>query len=104
MTTVSPNAFDAALQEHNLGELHAAPLLTTLQINVGKLCNQACKHCHVDAGPNRTEMMTRETVEQALAVVRRFRISTMDITGGAPELNPNFDHLVCKSRQIGAHV
>jgi radical SAM/Cys-rich protein len=75
-----------------------------LQINVGKLCNQACKHCHVDAGPSRTEIMTPETVEQVLTALRRFRIATVDITGGAPELNPSFRYLVSQSRSLGCHV
>jgi radical SAM/Cys-rich protein len=81
-----------------------ASRVETLQVNVGKLCNQACKHCHVDASPRRTEVMTRETVEQVLAAVRRFRIPTLDITGGAPELNPSFRRLVAEARGAGAHV
>jgi radical SAM/Cys-rich protein len=84
-------------------ELRASSV-DTLQINVGKLCNQACKHCHVDAGPSRTEIMTRETVEQVLAAIRRFRIPTVDITGGAPELNPSFRYLVRQCRSLGCHV
>jgi radical SAM/Cys-rich protein len=61
-----------------------------LQINVGKLCNQVCRHCHVDAGPDRKEIMTRETMEQCLAALENSDIHTVDLTGGAPELNPNF--------------
>lgn len=95
--------FDETLAAHGLGELRAARP-TTLQVNVGKVCNQACKHCHVDAGPSRTESMSRETAEQVLDAVRRFHIATVDITGGAPELNPNFEHLVTQSRRAGAHV
>jgi radical SAM/Cys-rich protein len=94
--------FDEKLAAHGL-ELRAASV-ETLQVNVGKLCNQACKHCHVDASPARTEIMTRETAEQVLAAVRRFQIPTLDITGGAPELNPNFRHLVTEGRRAGAHV
>ncbi|MGH9945355.1 MAG: arsenosugar biosynthesis radical SAM (seleno)protein ArsS, partial [Pyrinomonadaceae bacterium] len=75
-----------------------------LQVNVGKLCNQACKHCHVDASPARTEIMTRETADQVLAAVRRFRIAVLDLTGGAPELNPSFRHLVAEARAAGTHV
>ena len=56
--------------------------------------NQACKHCHVDAGPARTEVMTREIAEQVIAALRRFRTPMLDITGGAPELNPSFRYLV----------
>ncbi|MFN2513848.1 MAG: arsenosugar biosynthesis radical SAM (seleno)protein ArsS [Pyrinomonadaceae bacterium] len=76
----------------------------TLQVNVGKLCNQACKHCHVDASPSRTEIMTRETAEAIIDAVCRFHIPTVDITGGAPELNPSFRYLVTKARAAGAHV
>src|SRR5436853_5451061 len=94
--------FDEKLAAHNL-RLRAARV-DTLQVNVGKLCNQACKHCHVDASPARTEIMTRETVEEVLAAVRRFQIPTLDITGGAPELNPSFRRLVAEARRAGAHV
>jgi radical SAM/Cys-rich protein len=75
-----------------------------LQINVGKLCNQACKHCHVDAGPKRAEIMTADTVEACLNVLRGFKIPTLDITGGAPELNPSFRYLVAEARKTGAHI
>ncbi|HYE64558.1 MAG TPA: arsenosugar biosynthesis radical SAM (seleno)protein ArsS [Pyrinomonadaceae bacterium] len=84
-------------------ELRAA-LVETLQVNVGKLCNQACKHCHVDASPTRTEIMSRETAERVIAALRKFRIRTLDITGGAPELNPSFRHLVTEARSLGTHV
>src|SRR6266852_7990244 len=65
-----------------------------LQINVGKLCNQTCRHCHVDAGPDRREIMTRETMALCVEALRRSDIATVDITGGAPELNPHFRWLV----------
>jgi radical SAM/Cys-rich protein len=94
--------FDEKLAAHGL-ELHASSV-DTLQINLGKLCNQACKHCHVDAGPSRTEMMSRETTDQVLAAIQRFKIPTVDITGGAPELNASFRHLVRKSRDLECHV
>lgn len=94
--------FDATLSAHNL--TLRAGVVDTLQVNVGKLCNQACKHCHVDAGPKRTEIMTRETIEEIVAVIRRFRIPTLDITGGAPELNESFRYLVKQARAAGAHV
>ncbi len=94
--------FDEKLARHNL-ELRAATV-DVLQINVGKLCNQACKHCHVDASPKRTEVMSPETAEQILAAIRRFRIPTLDITGGAPELNHSFRRLVSESRAAGTHV
>ncbi len=76
----------------------------TLQVNVGKLCNQTCRHCHVDAGPTRTEIMTRETVELVVDVIRRHGIPHVDVTGGAPELNPNFEYLVRESRALDRHV
>jgi radical SAM/Cys-rich protein len=76
----------------------------TLQVNVGKLCNQACKHCHVDASPSRTEIMTKETIELVLDAIRRFRFETVDITGGAPELNPSFRYLVSEARALGSRV
>lgn len=78
--------------------------ITVLQINVGKLCNQTCHHCHVDAGPDRREIMTRETAEACMAALRKTEIPTVDITGGAPELNPNFRWLVEQSRLLGRHV
>jgi len=96
--------FAETLTRHGMPALRAAGNITTLQVNVGKLCNQACKHCHVDAGPHRTEIMSRETIEQVLDAVRRFHIATVDITGGAPELNPGFCYLAAESRRAGAHV
>jgi radical SAM/Cys-rich protein len=78
---------------------------TTLQINVGKLCNQACQHCHVEAGPKRTESMPREIAERLLQMLCASpNIKTVDITGGAPELNPNFRRLVSCSRELGRDV
>ena len=98
----APAAFGQKLAEHGLELLAGA--VETLQVNVGKLCNQACKHCHVDASPRRTEIMTAEVAEQVLDAVRRFRFAVVDITGGAPELNPNFRRLVSESRRLGARV
>lgn len=96
--------FDAALNGCGAFPLRAAGI-ETLQINVGKKCNQACGHCHVDAGPNRTEEMTRETAETVIGVLRRnSRLTTLDITGGAPELNPSFRFLVTEARALGRHV
>lgn len=75
------------------------------QMNVGKLCNQTCAHCHVDAGPDRKEEnMTRETFEQCLDVLARYDIPKVDITGGAPEMNPNFRWFVEECRKLGKHV
>ena len=75
------------------------------QINVGKLCNQTCAHCHVDAGPDRKEEnMTRETFEICLDILSRYDIPTVDITGGAPEMNPHFRWFVEECRKLGKHV
>ncbi len=78
--------------------------LTTLQMNLGYLCNIACVHCHVNAGPNRTELMDRDTMETALAVIDRFGITTLDVTGGSPEMNPDFRWLVRQARSRDVHV
>ncbi|GBD98981.1 antilisterial bacteriocin subtilosin biosynthesis protein AlbA [bacterium BMS3Abin07] len=75
-----------------------------LQVNLGYRCNMSCKHCHVQAGPARREMMDMKTVETVLNVLRRSNIATLDITGGAPELNPHFQYLVTKSKEIGRHI
>ncbi|NEQ27814.1 MAG: radical SAM protein, partial [Microcoleus sp. SIO2G3] len=75
------------------------------QINVGKLCNMACRHCHVDAGPDRTrENMDRETIDACLRALDQTEAHTVDITGGAPELNPHFRYLVDECVQRGKHV
>jgi radical SAM/Cys-rich protein len=78
--------------------------LETLQINVGYRCNQSCFHCHVNAGPNRTEEMTDAVADLVLDFLRRRHIATLDITGGAPELNPQFRRLVHEARKFGAKV
>ena len=75
-----------------------------LQINMGRYCNLACIHCHVESGPTRTEMMSRETVDAVLRFLASSNILTLDITGGAPELNPNFDYLVESAIGLGRHV
>jgi radical SAM/Cys-rich protein len=79
-------------------------VLDTLQVNVGYRCNQACHHCHVNAGPDRKEMMGRDTVDLVLRVLATRAIGTLDITGGAPELNPHFRHLVHEARRQGVRV
>lgn len=78
--------------------------IDTLQVNVGKLCNQACKHCHVDASPKRTEIMPPQVVEACLKVLREQRIPTLDVTGGAPEMIPDFRYFVIEARKTGAKV
>ena len=95
--------FDDAAASAGYAPLTAADI-ATLQINVGKLCNQTCRHCHVDAGPDRREVMSRETMELCLDVLARTAIPTVDITGGAPELNPHFRWLVESAAALGRHV
>jgi len=100
----SSQDFNATLAAHGVGALvRKSP--TSIQVNVGKLCNQACHHCHVDAGPRRTERMTRGTTERVIEVLAASpRVETLDITGGAPELNPNFAMLVERARALGRRV
>src|SRR5438477_11086559 len=76
--------------------------LETLQVNLGYRCNQTCTHCHVAAGPNRTEEMSRSNVEAVPAFLARHRIATLDLTGGAPEQHPLFRHTVSRARALGA--
>src|SRR3954454_5022513 len=78
--------------------------LDTLQVNVGYRCNQSCVHCHVAAGPHRTEEMSADVVETVLAFLACQPITTLDITGAAPELNPHFRHLVKPARELGVLV
>ena len=78
--------------------------LDTLQVNLGYRCNLSCVHCHVNAGPTRTEMMSRETIDQVLAVIDQAGVKTLDLTGGAPELNEHFRALVMEARGRGVRV
>lgn len=75
-----------------------------LQVNLGYKCNQSCLHCHVNAGPHRSEMMSRETLGDVLSFLGISRARTLDITGGAPELHPHFRELVLRAKELGAHV
>jgi radical SAM/Cys-rich protein len=95
--------FEATLSRHGLAPLVTAEI-EVLQVNVGRLCNQTCAHCHVDAGPDRRESMSRETAESVVELLRRHPIPKLDITGGAPELNPSFRFLVEEGRALGRHV
>jgi radical SAM/Cys-rich protein len=95
--------FEEKLQAAGLLPLRATGI-SVFQINVGKLCNQTCRHCHVDAAPDRREMMSRETAELCLEALARTTIPTVDVTGGAPELNPSFRFIVERSRELGRHV
>lgn len=79
--------------------------IETLQVNITRLCNQACHHCHVDASPKRTEQMSLATVDRCLEVLASYpTITKLDLTGGAPELNPHFDYFVTEARRLGKHV
>ena len=78
--------------------------LEIVQLNLGYLCNLSCVHCHVNAGPKRTELMTRETVDQAIQFILREQIKTLDLTGGAPEMNPEFRYLVDAAHNNGVRV
>ncbi|WOD44435.1 arsenosugar biosynthesis radical SAM (seleno)protein ArsS [Hwangdonia lutea] len=92
--------FKAKIAETNQYPLKAKKL-EILQINVGYMCNQVCEHCHVDAGPDRKEIMTRETMQQCLNVIKTTGAHTLDLTGGAPEMNPNFRWFVEEASKAG---
>ncbi|MDW7680073.1 MAG: arsenosugar biosynthesis radical SAM protein ArsS [bacterium] len=95
--------FDHALQESQLFPLTASDI-EVLQINFGYLCNQSCKHCHVEAGPDRKEIIGRDVLEPCLNILMQSQISTVDITGGAPEMNPNFEWFIRQVRNLNRHV
>jgi radical SAM/Cys-rich protein len=78
--------------------------LETLQVNLGYKCNQSCVHCHVNAGPSRTEMMSPDTISEVRRFLSEQKPKTLDITGGAPELHPQFRELVARARELGVHV
>lgn len=96
-------SFPAQLRSSGHGMLRRG-LLSTLQLNLGRLCNQACEHCHVDAGPKRREIMGRDTMEKIVTWASQNRIRDVDITGGAPEMNPNFRWLVDQILELGASI
>src|SRR5689334_17332282 len=101
--TTSCPSFDVPMEQAGLFPLRATGI-TVFQINVGKLCNQTCRHCHVDAGPDRREQMTRETMQLCLDALARTSIPIVDVTGGAPELHEDFRWLVERVTSIGRHV
>ena len=78
--------------------------LETVQVNLGYKCNQSCLHCHVNAGPTRTEMMSRETLSDVFVFIEIEKIKTLDVTGGAPEMHPHFRELVARARELGVQV
>jgi radical SAM/Cys-rich protein len=104
MTPAQENLFDAALSRRGIDRLRrAAP--EVLQINLGKRCNQACHHCHVDAGPGRREMMMAATADRVIELIEANpSVQCVDLTGGAPELNPNFPRLVEAARRGGREI
>jgi radical SAM/Cys-rich protein len=95
--------FSGKLKEHGL-EIKSLSV-ETLMMNITRLCNQACSHCHVDASPQRTEQMSLETINRCLEILAQHEVRhNLDITGGAPELNPHFEYLVTEARKLGKHV
>lgn len=92
------------LQHSDFPSIERGRRITTLQLNLGYLCNLSCIHCHVNAGPRRTEMMGEETMRMALDVAKKLGVETLDLTGGSPEMNPRFRWLVEEARQMGLHV
>jgi len=96
-------SFEASLEAAGLFPLTATGI-EVLQVNVGRKCNQTCRHCHVDAGPDRTESMTTEVADACLRVLAATTIPTLDITGGAPELHPEFRRLVTTAASLGRRV
>ncbi|MEZ6061448.1 MAG: arsenosugar biosynthesis radical SAM protein ArsS [Planctomycetaceae bacterium] len=95
--------FEHSVLESGHGPLRASGI-EVLQIDVGKLCNQTCRHCHVDAGPDRREIMNRETAELCLRVLEEHDIPTLDITGGAPEMNPHFRWIVAEASRLKRRI
>ena len=100
-----PKASISFADKLQISELRLSSVtIDTLQVNVGKLCNQACKHCHVDASPIRTEIMQRQTIDACLKVLREKNIKTLDLTGGAPEMIPDFRYFVTEAKKLGVHI
>jgi radical SAM/Cys-rich protein len=94
--------------EDKIADLSDGPLtaseIEVLQVNLGYRCNMACRHCHIGAGPHRREEMGRDDIEKVLGILRGGRIGVLDVTGGAPELNPHFGYLVGEARRAGCHI
>ncbi|MCE7056717.1 arsenosugar biosynthesis radical SAM protein ArsS [Algoriphagus sp. AGSA1] len=103
MSGFKGDRFVAELSKSNLFPLKPTRI-EILQINLGKMCNQVCKHCHVDAGPDRKEIMTKETMLECLEVIKNHEITTVDLTGGAPEMNPDFRWFVESIRAVNTEV
>ena len=103
MDSPAKHDFNKTLKEHHCPSLRRAAL-SELQINLGYLCNQACEHCHVEAGPKRTEIMSRETMDRILSWASASAIRSVDLTGGAPELNPDFRYFCDRFLEQGTAV
>jgi radical SAM/Cys-rich protein len=104
LLTRSDDRFAAQLERHGLAALDRR-VVTTLQLNLGRLCNQSCRHCHVDAGPSHTELMSDSVLDRVLELLAASpSVTSVDITGGAPELNPRFRKLVTAVRAAGRSV
>ncbi|QDU09733.1 arsenosugar biosynthesis radical SAM (seleno)protein ArsS [Gimesia aquarii] len=95
--------FDQKLAQNQLPSLQANTI-NTLQVNLGKLCNMTCEHCHVDAGPDRREIMTWETIQDCLKALKNPGFQTLDLTGGAPEMNPHFRNLVAEATKFKKQI
>lgn len=101
--TLAKYDFGATINKNNIEIIPTS--VETLQLNITKLCNQACHHCHVNASPVRTEMMAKKTIDECLKILRSHEnIRILDITGGAPELHPNFEYLVIEAKKLNKHV
>src|ERR1700750_3391949 len=96
------NGFARTLSEQSISLRRTRPEI--LQVNVGKLCNLTCVHCHVNAGPKRKEIMTRETIDRVIDWLAKTGIPTVDLTGGAPEMIPDFRYFVERARALDRHV
>ncbi|MBI5624350.1 MAG: arsenosugar biosynthesis radical SAM protein ArsS [Elusimicrobia bacterium] len=95
------NTFTGVLQEHDIDKaVLRRGRLTTLQVNMGNLCNQSCRHCHIEASPDGKNLMSRKVVDEILEFLSRNKLQTLDVTGGAPELNPHFEQLVASGRPL----
>lgn len=94
--------FESKIEDQDLKMTVASPDI--MQINVGTLCNLACKHCHVEAGPKSTDIISKDTLEACLSVYRENNFRTLDITGGAPEMNPHFQWFVSEASKISSHI
>ena len=101
--TAKTTKFGKKLKEIGLMPLHPTAI-DIFQVNVGYMCNMTCEHCHVDAGPTRTEIMTKETMQHCINAIKVSGAKTVDITGGAPEMNPHFQWFIEQIRAISKEI